>query len=182
MRGKRDMKRIFTGVGSRDAPAHILQKMTEIAQNLSAQGFVLRSGGADGSDLAFEDGAIKKEIYLPWRFFNGNKSNLYVISEKALEIASEHHPVWGKLKDSFKKLHARNAFQVLGYDLNLPSDFTVCWTPDGCESKKTRTFKTGGTGTAIAISDTYNVPVFNLKNEDAYHRLKKFLKDHEISL
>lgn len=176
------LKRIYTGIGSRETPADVLEKMTEIAQTLSVQSFVLRSGGADGADKAFEDGALKKEIYLPWPGFNGNQSRLSVISEKAKKIAAEHHPAWNKLKESIQKLHARNTYQILGYDLVLPSDFVLCWTPDGCESQKTRTFKTGGTGTAISLASSFNIPVFNLKNQDAYQRLKKFLKDHEISL
>ena len=38
----------------------------------------LRSGGADGADLAFEIGAANKEIYLPSKDFNNNSSDLIV--------------------------------------------------------------------------------------------------------
>lgn len=178
----KQLNRIYTGVGSRETPFEVLKQIAHIAQSLSVYGFTLRSGGADGADKAFELDSIKKEIYLPWPNFNNNNSKLFVISEKARKIASEHHPVWSKLKPPIQNLHARNAYQVLGYDLNKPSDFTVCWTQDGCETRKQRTFKTGGTGTAIAISDTYGVPVFNLKNSDAYGRLKEFLRDRKISI
>ena len=54
--------------------------------------------------------------------------------------------------------------------------YVICWTPDGCESHLTRSIKTGGTGTAIAIASTNGIPVFNLKNADAIDRLHQFLK------
>ena len=69
---------------------------------------------------------------------------------------------------------ARNICQVTGETLDKPSDFVVCWTPDGCTNKATRNKETGGTGQAIAYADTTSVPVFNLENEDDFERLIKF--------
>ena len=68
----------YTGIGSRKTPKTILKLFTEVAIYLSKQGYILRSGGAKGADQAFERGAAKKEIYLPWRNFENNKSNLIV--------------------------------------------------------------------------------------------------------
>jgi len=94
---------------------------------------------------------------------------------KAMEIAEKFHPAWNRCSSYAKKLHARNAFQVLGRNLNKPSSFLICWTPDGCISHKTRSIKTGGTGTAISIADHYNVPVFNLNRPDHIRRVKAFV-------
>ena len=72
------VKKIYTGVGSRETPAAILSFITQLAGTLAAQGWTLRSGGAPGSDCAFENGCDHahglKEIYLPWKDFNGNTS------------------------------------------------------------------------------------------------------------
>ena len=60
------------------------QKLRNIGKNignrLALEGFVLRSGGADGADTFFEIGCDMsnglKEIYLPWNNFNNNLSQL----------------------------------------------------------------------------------------------------------
>lgn len=154
--------KFYTGVGSRKAPLNILGLMTKIAIFLNKQGWVLRSGGADGSDLAFEKGAGNlKEIYY------ANDAN-----KAAMEIAGLYHPAWHQCGEYARKLHGRNAFQVLGSNLDTPSRFLVCWTPDGCRSHQQRTIKTGGTGTAISIASNHNVKVFNLANNVDRERIE----------
>lgn len=97
------------------------------------------------------------EIFLPWEGFNGVVSQYSTPAEAAYGVAERFHPAWDMLDPSSKKFHARNAHQVLGYDLSTPASFIVCWTPDGTAI--------GGTGQAIRIAHGYNIPVFNLKNE-----------------
>ena len=132
--------------------------MTYLAVDLAEEGFTLRSGGANGSDRAFELGCVqahgRMEIYLPWKKFNKNISPLFSVSDEAMQLASTVHPAWNKCSDAAKKLHGRNCYQVLGRYLNNPSDFVVCYT-EGGEIK-------GGTATAINLALRHNVPVFNL--------------------
>lgn len=79
--------KIYTGIGSRETPYEILQLMKELAR-LMSECFILRSGGADGADSAFESGCSGlKEIYLPWKNFNNNTSSLYRISPEATTLA-----------------------------------------------------------------------------------------------
>lgn len=64
----------YAGIGSRDTPEDILRLMAVVAAKREDDGFILRSGGADGADTAFESGVVSsdmKEIYLPWKGFNG---------------------------------------------------------------------------------------------------------------
>jgi len=146
--------RFYAGIGSRETPQSVLQEMTRIAEALSMAGYVLRSGGADGADTAFEKGAQHAEIYLPWAGFNGNASPLFGprMSRQCMTIAAEHHPNWGELSDAARKLHARNTAQVLGPQCDAFSDFVVCWTKNG----------KGGTGQAIRVARHYNIPVYDL--------------------
>jgi hypothetical protein len=74
-----------------------------------------------------------------------------------------------------KELHTRNVFQVLGGRAAEPTEFMVCWTPDGAERSSETSKKTGGTGTAIRIADAFGVPVFNLQREDTIQRLEEYL-------
>ena len=155
----------YAGIGSRETPLNILVLMKFIALDLSAAGYTLRSGGADGADLAFESGTTQKEIFLPWKGFNNNTSLLFDIPEKAHEISSVHHPRWQYLREPVKKLMARNAQQVLGKNLDSPVEFVICWTPDGCTKGSERTNTTGGTGQAISIASAFSIPVYNLQRE-----------------
>ena len=169
-------KKFYTGIGSRSTPPHILYLMAYIAHAMGKNGYILRSGGADGADLAFEEGAGElKEIYLPWKGFNNSNSHLHSISDAAMHIASTLHPRWQYIPESVKKLMARNCYQILGEGLNTPSEVVICWTPDGCTSSSTRTPKTGGTGQAIDLADKLGVPVYNLQNSSDIIKLLNIL-------
>lgn len=168
----------YAGIGSRQSPSEICQLMTIIAGALQNE-FILRSGSAPGADEAFEKGVTNnnKEIYIPWKGFAGNDSQLYTQSDEAFYIASQYHPNWKNLKESVKKLMARNVHQVLGKDLKSPVYFVLTWTPDGCESHKTRSQKTGGTGQAISIASENDIPIFNMKNIIWSDRLEERLSE-----
>lgn len=175
----------YAGIGSRETPAEVLAIMTALAAALARAGWTLRSGAAPGADTAFEDGARsvggKMEIFLPWAGFNGNRSRLVDVTAEALAMAATIHPAWENLGQGPRKLHARNCNQVLGQTLDKPVEMTVCWTKDGCESEKTRRRDTGGTGSAIVLSDRKGIPVFNLKNEASRVRLNAVLAAHGIA-
>lgn len=168
----------YAGIGSRKAPPGQLERMTRAAKRLAAMGYALRSGGAEGADLAFEAGAGgKKEIYLPWKGFNGSASSFVAPTRDAIGVAAAVHPAWSRLSPAVQKLQARNSHQILGEDLRTPCDFVICWTPDGAESEGERTSTTGGTGQAIALASRWGVPVFNFARPDAGERLHTFVKD-----
>lgn len=146
----------YTGVGSRKTPQDIIVLMRAIASKMALFGFWLRSGGAEGADRAFESCA-------------GPKKQIFYAKDATAEaeaIAAQFHPAWNRCSPYAKKLHGRNAFQVLGSDLNEPSTYCICWTPDGCISHATRKYETGGTGTAISIANYYHVPIINLARPD----------------
>lgn len=147
--------------------------MTEIAQKLDALGYYLRSGGAPGADTAFEDGAVfdDAQIFLPWRGFNGRKKGIVLsgdIEQRAASIAKDFHPVWDRLTQGARRLHTRNVPQILGPDLQTPSEFVVCWTKDGRAS--------GGTGQAIRIAEALGVLVYNIKRQSDLAALREWLR------
>ncbi len=148
-------KIFFTGIGSRSCSD--LDKLRDISAVLCSKGFILRSGGADGADTAFEQGCDsvngRKEIYLPWKGFNGNKSPLFDIPVDAFKVARHFHPAWYKLSQGAKRLHASNIMQILGQDLCTPTNIVFCWTPEGK--------LIGGTRTGIEIAYEYNIEVIN---------------------
>lgn len=182
--------KFYTGIGSRTTPTHILQEMREMASELAAKGWTLRSGGAKGADTAFEEGCDvvngEKEIYLPWKNFNNNPSPYFSPPLGAYSMAMKYHPNPTSFdhRPSIGKLMARNSCQLFGYDLydisfikdETYSSFVICWTQDGVEKGEETTARTGGTGQVIRIASAYYIPVFNLKNDDAVDRLHERLK------
>ena len=157
----------YAGIGARKTPEDICRKMSAAGRAMGKMGFTLRSGGAMGADSAFESGAdsaveegmdVLKEIFLPFKRFNGNTSPLFGTTKEARLIAKEYHPRWDILSCLGRDFHARNVYQMLGKDLNTPSDFVLCWTPNGAV--------TGGTGQALRIAKDRGIPIFNFATDD----------------
>lgn len=153
----------YAGIGSRETPANVQKQMAEIAEKLCNLGYTLRSGGAGGADAAFESGAAKKKIYLPWDGFNGRyeDGNQYVVPPFEKPLVEKFHPKPKSLSEFGWKFMSRNSYQVLGDDLKTPVDFVICWTSNG-DIK-------GGTGQAMRIAKHYKIPIFNL-----YHGTSEF--------
>lgn len=159
----------YAGIGSRQTPEHILKVFTSLATYLDTEDFVLRSGGANGADSAFERGATESEIYLPWKGFNHNSSSLYPPTSQAYKMAEHYHPGWTYCSHAAKAFHARNCHQILGPDLDLPVAFVICWTTNG----KIK----GGTGQALRMAKSLDITVFNFgDSETAY---KEYIPDIE---
>lgn len=163
-------KKYYSGVGSRDTPLIIQAAETDIAHYLEQDGYTLRSGGAKGSDLAFEAGVIdpaNKDIYLPEEGFNGSTSKLFTICDRAYAMALEIHPAPHIIKTRPRtwRFHARNCYQDLGKNLDEPSDFVLCWTPAAA--------KVGGTRTAIVLAEKHKIPVLNFGLYDTYKQCMK---------
>jgi hypothetical protein len=160
--GNNGVNTVYTGIGAREAPANVIAIVEKIGSFMASRGYLLRSGGADGASAAFERGCDaaggKKEIFLPWRGFNGNNSPLYAVSERALSIASGFNPAWVTLADSAKKCQARYAHVIMGDDLKKPSVCVICYTGGGKQK--------GGTGQALKIARKFNVPVFDIGTFD----------------
>lgn len=172
----------YTGVGSRKTPMAMQLLMMRFAEAAAKKNYTLRSGGALGADSAFENGCDKvkgaKEI-----FFAADTHG----REDVFEFAQHFHPNWGACSEYAKKLHARNAFQVLG--INGPgqsptSRFLVCWTPDGYGAHPSikRSYATGGTGTAIDIAKYYGVLVYNLFDETCRLLIEESLERGKLDM
>lgn len=170
--------KVYAGIGSRRTPENILGVMRQVSLALREDGWWLRSGHAEGADQAFEVGAGNAaDIFLPWPSFNDDVPIEGTIFEgptlSAQKLTSRHHPFWEPLPFAVKKLHARNAHQVLGWDLASPARFVVCWTPDG--SLDGTGPNTGGTGQALRIAAAHGIEVFNLKRDDHLERITSYL-------
>ena len=173
---------IYTLIGSRSTPKDIMVLMEKFSYKAASQGYVVRSGGADGADACAEVGVKRylkdnnlgehiqtdlMEIYLPWSDFNKRDSDeegSYTLSYlpnkgRAYALAEETHPAWDRCSNGAKSLHARNTMQILGANLDKPSRFILCY---GESEKKGSVIPKGGTRTACKLGEKYGVEIFNL--------------------
>jgi len=175
---------IYTGIGSQKTPPDMCMLMTDIAKQLAKRWF-LRSGYADGADKAFGKGAYQVNApqvhYLPWAGFNHAPKDNHIFKPldklpshlvlQATEMAAQLHPNWAACGQGARKMHTRNMFQVLGDDLNTPTDMVVCWTPKGSGS--------GGTGQAMRLAKKLDIPVFDLAIAGTLEAMLIFVSEKE---
>jgi O-acetyl-ADP-ribose deacetylase (regulator of RNase III) len=181
----------YAGIGSRNITSNQSLLLARVGFMLALAGFNCRTGAANGSDTSFEF-SVKVAVdflnsigktsnlgdylscFLPWNNFNGRSAGEgYIVpfGRRHTDYSSEFHPAWHSLPNSAKSLMGRNACQVLGQDLCIPSKFIACMTPDGAITASETSPRTGGTGTAIRIADKNNIPVFNLTRPDHLARI-----------
>jgi len=142
--------RLYAGIGSRSTPAEELPILTKIAAFLEEAGYILRSGGAEGADKAFEAGISRpsqKEIF-----------RIKDCTPEAEKIARKVHPMWSACNEHARKLHGRNAQIILGKNLDTPVEFVLAWTWDGKER--------GGTRTGLVLAQNRGIPTFNLADPE----------------
>ena len=159
--------KIVTGIGSREVSVKYQEILKEVADYLAITNFKLRSGGAPGSDTIFQNVFKHKkaamEIYIPWngfeKLFANNKTIFLANHNICEEFTMKYHPNADNLSQGAFKLMNRNAHQVLGMDLETPTDLIVCYTEGG----KIK----GGTSQAIRIAMDYNIPIVNVGSENS---------------
>ena len=180
---KTEDTKFFAGIGARKTPEQVLKTMKDVAKILSKQGFVLRSGGADGADSAFEAGvdevdSTKKEIFLPWdgfdpkrdgnkRYANGTTVFADEASPRHIDLARKYHPKFDEMGRGAQSLHARNGSQMFGRHLDHRTDVVVCYTERG-EVK-------GGTGQALRIAGDAGIPIVNLGDDELRYASAEFI-------
>lgn len=182
----------YTGIGSRKTPESVIQHMKDLGFKLAMKGIHGRSGSACGADAAFEEGFILSLShnntndcgftgYLPWAGFNNipPESKFHKVAPKfynygkAVAIAETLHPIFNKLSHGARALHTRNVYQVLGDDLETPSDFLICYAePNPYKSDEVL----GGTNTAWKLAKQNGIPCYNLCFKDQCEQVNKLIE------
>lgn len=167
-------ERFYTGIGSREAPLPILKRARGLGKELALKGFVGRSGKAEGMDEAFMKGFGEAGVgsfinYLPYPSFRdslvlptGCRDVSYYLDDvwkEAVMIARDiYGKGWFEITPGSRDLHTRNVFQVLGDDLQTPSEFVLYWAePKGRNAVK------GGTNTAFQVARKFGVKLLGVQ-------------------
>jgi len=189
-----ELSMIYTMIGSRSTPVSAQKVLIEFAYKAASKGFKGRSGAARGADACLEEGVKRfireagsprtlvedlQEVYIPWQGFSGKNKNRYGIlcvedfdnREDGLALAENLHPASDKCSDAAKLLHGRNPYQILGKDLNSPSDFVVLW---GVPESNQNPLVKGGTRTAMKLALDNDIPVYNTNTVEGLNRILNF--------
>lgn len=138
----------------------MLRELIKVGSWVRESNYSGRSGHAPGSDLAFEIGCKEAcTVYLPWADFNKEApflgKPLIVKPRPDLdEMVRKFHPNPGALSRGAFALMRRNSCQVLGLNLDQPSDVVVAY--------RNPSAKTSGTDQAIRIASDRKIEVLNL--------------------
>ena len=163
---------IYAGVGARRTPPAVLASMRDMARELGALGWHLRTGGAAGADSAFARAAPEgqRTVFVPWQGYNRwDAAACRVLGAREIEAmreaAAAHHPAWERCGEKVRDLHARNVAVLLGADMGQAVDAMVCWTDRGRVS--------GGTGMAIRLARHHGLPVLNLAETEPREAMRR---------
>lgn len=165
--------RTLTCIGTRNPAPQAAKWAENFGEDITRYGFTLRSGHAEGMDIAFEKGARRNKNPNLEIFVTGKKhdfDDLLIITKEekefCLRILHESKIChWqDKLDDYTLALYARNVQQVLGKDLSKASDGVVYFT------QVDKNFRpTGGTRIAVQLAEYFGIRADNIKY--AYTRL-----------
>jgi len=153
----------YAGIGSRKTPESILAVMRKTALYLAQEGWHLRSGGADGADTAFAQGALldtdaifNKEVRGQTQIYLAKNINSSLVPYTVYDLAREHSYKFDTRSPYIQHLMLRNVQIIMGEKGDNPVRFVVCWTPNGKD--------TGGTGVGVRLAAANNIPVYNLRS------------------
>ena len=164
----------YAGIGSRKTPLYMLGHLEYLGLEMADRGYILRSGGAQGSDQAFERGCDRvnedlKEIFFP-------KDAKHPDAAWAFEEVKKHIPEgYPKLEDMkpfVQLILARNMMQILGRHGDSPSEFVICWT-------MARIRNGGGTGYAMRCAQANGIEVYNLQDGKGLAILHELFKEEK---
>lgn len=159
----------YAGIGSRTLNDEERHFCKEVAFWLARQGWTLYTGAAPGADQAFAEGALsgngKVVLCLPWPSFEykwrgslGKKEVSTILVDplrhpEAFASVGKFHPNPEVLKDSMRRLHARNFLIV------QPTKFVLAWPRPGKFQGSL-----GGTGQGIRIAEDLGLTLFRMDN------------------
>lgn len=173
----------YTGIGSRDISLEEKEYIHWLSQIMSKLDYTLYSGGAEGSDTAFEQFTEKKEIFIPWKGFNNRTEGIVPeFTDKHIRMVQRIHPKYEELSEGAKKLHYRNVNQIAGKDLKSKSSLVIY-----CSTPKVEVFEgntiqscTGGTRTAVVLAHLFKIPAYNIRVPEDRENLLAFLLNQSL--
>lgn len=168
----------YAGVGSRSITEKEAICIEKIANKLSKK-FVLFSGNAPGADQSFQIGSNGNcVLFLPWAGFEEQNFDFLKVldvfdlgkSGEGMESVGKFHPN-KNLTYGQKLMMSRNYHQIMGYKKYTKVSFVVF-----CANEDEKGNVDGGTGQAIRIARSQNIPTINIRISGWQKKLTEILK------
>lgn len=167
----------YAGIGSRSITKVEDNIIRRVANKLSEK-FVLYSGNAEGSDNSFQKGSNGNcVLMLPWKKFNfkqysGPYLDALTLGDTfdGIESVYNFHPAPERLGNAAMSLMSRNYHQIHGFRNYPKVSFVMCCADEDAFGVK------GGTGQAVRIAKSDNIPVINIRNKYWLPQLKEVCK------
>jgi hypothetical protein len=163
------MKKYITIIGSRNITELELDVLRQLADKFHAMGYILRSGGANGSDSAINH-LENVQIIIPWNGYNGfwhDGCRIFTLDKLpdqalAAEIVRKIHPNPTSLSPGAFKLHARNAYQIAG--VNGLNQNELSEAVFYCADTAADGLPRGGTRTAVLLAMKNGIKTYNIRD------------------
>lgn len=180
-------KRFAIAIDNRvTVPEAAKENILKIAKGLIAKGYSFRHGSDENDTLAnaiLSLEGCKSESFLPWKKFNPKieKPTLSPTNGGAYGIAANSHKVFAKLKPPIRAILAKDVLVMLGAECKEPLDMLITYTECGSEAivKNMDFKKTGSVTFFLKVAGDSNIPVFNVKKDDALRRIGELVKANE---
>lgn len=156
----------YAGIGPHRPPADLLDSIGHLARYMTAEGWHLHTGAAEGACDAFATASPAEERtrYIPWPGYRGlSGPDCVTLSDAELRecsrIAAEFHPGWQRASPHTRKRLAHDIAVLLGADTCTPVHAILTWTPLGRA--------TPDSGSAERIARLHAIPFLNMADLDA---------------
>jgi hypothetical protein len=193
--------RTFSCYSDIDIPMTLLENIDKLVERLAERKFKMRSVGNSKVplDKVIRDRYDNVELILPFKDFDGNpEGKITFPTEQAHKFAcrieldkqksirerkqlpyieEECLDDYNGLRNYIKLFNARDVHILVGPECDTALNLMIVYTECGSETTSKLDYKKAGYNVSdiIKLCDKLAIPVFNLKNPDAFDRIKEFL-------
>jgi len=165
-------------------PENYMEKILGIAKILFSKGYILRTTNDSNDEVLknIRELEVKKlELFLPWKPKNAKELTgvtMFKPNKLGYGVAKNSHKIFDKLHPAFRANLSAKVHTLLGPDVNAPVKFVIGYNETGSEGfVKNMDFKKEGDLTFyFKVCGDSNIPIFNIKNDDAIKRLSEVIK------
>ena len=165
-------------------PNEVTMKLYQTAIKLVSKGYIFRHTGSKDDklqNLILTIDGIVVESYLPIKKFNPAITSPILPNTRAYRVNAYLSKYFTKQPDFVRAINTSQVQAVLGKDVSDKTSVIIAWTACGSETfKKKIDYKIGGSiSNYINMMYKFNVPLINMKSEDADERLDAIIESNE---
>lgn len=166
----------------RDTPPEVVQRLQSILSALSSNRYTVRTSYTGNNELDRQIMSSLKdhyEVILPWKGFESEAfrpKHAAVASFHCKRLAAWIHGGWDKLKPAIQAFTTRDVHVLVGSNAQAPVVAYIIYSKDGAEQPTSITDASKYYRMRLKLAASFNIPVFNLANDDAIDRLKRRLE------